>query len=91
MVLSTALFSIGASSAVAQAVRYNFAWDAEFKKFKTYKWVEIKDAQKVDEATDKEIKGALDAQLSKKRLARVNAVESTIEHNAISFMRSFAS
>jgi hypothetical protein len=48
-------------------VRYNFA-DAHFEKFKTYKWVEFKDAQKVDEQKNKQIKDALDVGLAKKKL-----------------------
>jgi len=61
-----------AGSCVAQDVRYNFA-NAPFKKFKTYKWVEIKNAQKVDQQKNKQIKDALDAELAKKRLTKTDA------------------
>jgi hypothetical protein len=44
-----------------------------FEKFKTYKWVEIKGAEKVDELKDKEIKDALDANLAKKGLTKTDA------------------
>jgi hypothetical protein len=72
MVLSTALLSITSGSAAVLGERYNFAAHAKFKKFKTYQWVEVKGAQKVDEQTDKEIKGALEAQLSQRRMAKAN-------------------
>jgi hypothetical protein len=61
------------TSAIAQDVHYNFAWDAQFKKFRTYKWVKIKDAQKADEMKDKEIKEAVEANLAKKGLPETDA------------------
>lgn len=64
---------LAASSATAQDVRYNFAFDAHFKKFKTYKWVEIKEAQKVDDLKDKEIKAALESTLAKNHLIESDA------------------
>ena len=52
---------------------YNFAFDTHFKKFKTYKWVEVKEAQKVDDVKDTEIKAALEATLAKNHLTRTDA------------------
>jgi uncharacterized protein DUF4136 len=72
IVLSSILLSLATSSAVAQDVRYNFA-DIHFDKFKTYKWVEIKGPEKVDELKDKEIKNALDARLTTKHLMKTEA------------------
>ncbi len=43
------LILLAAGTAVAQDVRYNFDKGADFSKFKTYKWVPIKDAAKVDD------------------------------------------
>ena len=40
---------LGAGAALAQDVRYNFSKDADFSKYKTYKWVPIKDAAKVSD------------------------------------------
>ena len=40
-------------SASAQDVRYNFDKNTDFSKFKTYKWVEVKDASKVNELVDR--------------------------------------
>ena len=60
------------SSAIAQDVRYNFA-DTRFEKFKTYRWVEIKDAQSVDEQKSKQIEDALEGQLAKKKLTKTDA------------------
>ena len=62
-----------ATAAMAPDVGYNFDADTHFEKFKTYKWVEIKDSQKIDELKDKEIKGVLDAALAKKRLTKTDA------------------
>jgi hypothetical protein len=73
-----ALFSIvlllmAASTAIAQDVRYNFDKDTDFSKFKSYKWVPIKDAAKVDDLRDKQIKEAVDAELAKKGLTKSDA------------------
>ena len=55
----------------AQDVRYNFDKDTDFSKFKTYKWVDIKDATKLNDIADKQVKEAVDAQLATKGLTRV--------------------
>jgi hypothetical protein len=60
-------------TAFGQDIRYNFDKGADFSKFKTYKWVQIKDAQKVDDLTDKQIKESIDAELAKKGLSKVEA------------------
>jgi Domain of unknown function (DUF4136) len=61
-----------ATSALAQDVRYNFDAQADFTKYKTYKWVDIKGAQKPDEIMDKQIVAALDSELAKKGLSKVS-------------------
>jgi hypothetical protein len=68
---SLALFLITISSATAQDVRYNFDKDTNFAALKTYKWVVIKDAQKVDSLEDKQIKDTVDAALAQKGLTKV--------------------
>ena len=55
-----------------QDVRYNFDKNADFSKFKTYKWVTLKDAAKVDDLTERQIKEALDAELAQKGLSEVD-------------------
>jgi Domain of unknown function (DUF4136) len=59
--------------AVAQDVRYNFDKDTNFSTFKTYKWVDLKDAAKLDSLRDKEIKDSVDAELAKKGLTRTDS------------------
>ena len=58
-------------TAFAQDIRYNFDKDTDFSKFKTYRWVQVKDAQKLDNLVDKQIKEAFDAELAKKGLSKV--------------------
>jgi len=60
-----------ASIASAQDVRYNFDKDTDFSRFKTYKWVDLKDAPKVDSLLDKQIKQTIDEELATKGLQRV--------------------
>jgi hypothetical protein len=42
--LALTLLALGVSQAAAQDVTYNFDQDTDFSKFKTYKWVSIKNA-----------------------------------------------
>ena len=67
------LFVLLVSSALAQDVTYNFDKSTDFSKFKTYKWVTIQGAQKPDDLTDKQIKEAIDAELTKKGLTKTDA------------------
>jgi len=59
-----------AIAAWAQDVRYNFASDANFSKYKTFKWVQIKGADSVDQITDGQLKRAVDRELATKGLTR---------------------
>ncbi len=63
---------VGASAASAQDVRYNFDKSANFPAFKTYKWVTMKDAPKLSDLADKQIRDAIDAQLATKGLQKVD-------------------
>ena len=62
-----------AGAALGQDVRYNFDKGTDFSKFKTYKWVEIKGAQKVDDIMDKQIKEAIDSALATKGLEKTTS------------------
>jgi hypothetical protein len=70
------LFLLG--TAFGQDVRYNFDKDTDFSKFKTYKWVAIKGAQKVDDLVDKQIKESIDAELAKKGLQKVEGEDANL-------------
>jgi len=70
---SIILFFLAVSAAVAQDVRYNFDKDTDFSKFKTYKWVPMKNAPKVDDLLDKQIKEAINTELAKKGLTETDA------------------
>jgi len=67
------LLVLTAGSTFAQDVTYNFDKSTDFSKFKTYKWVAIKGAQKLDTLADKQIRDAIDAELSKKGLTKTDA------------------
>jgi hypothetical protein len=71
LLFSGLLLLIVAGSAAAQDVRYNFDKEADFTKFKTYKWVPIQGATQVNDLLDSQIKGAIDAELAKKGLSKV--------------------
>lgn len=67
-----ALFLLALGNAFSQDVRYNFDKDTDFSKFKTYKWVTLKDAAKVNDILDKDIKAAIDNELAAKGLNKVD-------------------
>ena len=54
VLLPVMLFAI---CGLAQDVRYNFAAGENFSKFKTYKWVKIKDAQEVNQLAEQTVEG----------------------------------
>jgi hypothetical protein len=64
---------LSAVTAFGQDVRYNFDKNTDFSRFKTYRWVEIKDAAKVNDLVAKQIMGALDAELATKGLKKVDS------------------
>jgi Domain of unknown function (DUF4136) len=70
ILLPLMLFLLGISRIGAQDIRYNFDKDADFSKYKSYKWVELKDASKMDDLTDKAIRESVDAQLAAKGLSK---------------------
>jgi hypothetical protein len=68
------VFTIAADQrAFAQDVRYNFDRDADFSKYKTYKWVDNKNAQRLDDLAERQFKTAMDAELAKKGLSKVDS------------------
>jgi hypothetical protein len=70
LVLPLVLFLAGTGTAAAQDVRYNFDKQANFGAFKTYKWVVIKGANQLSDLVDRQVKAAVDAELSKKGLTK---------------------
>lgn len=68
-----ALLAVGVGSALAQDVRYNFDKSADFSKFKTYKWVDIKGSDHVNEIVQKQIQAALKAELATKGLTETDS------------------
>jgi hypothetical protein len=69
-VLSLALLLVWTGSAMAQDVRYNFDKSANFSAFKTYRWVVVKNAAKISELADRQIRAQIDVELAKKGLLR---------------------
>jgi len=67
-----------AGTAFGQDVRYNFDKNTDFSKFKTYKWVALKDAPQVNDLVDKQIKDAIDAQLATKGLSKVDSDDANL-------------
>ena len=71
--ISMVALLLAASNAVGQDVRFNFDKNTDFSKFKTYRWVALRDAVKVNDLIDKQIVATVDSELATKGLARVEA------------------
>jgi hypothetical protein len=61
---------VAAVSAAAQTPGYTFDRESDFSKYKTYKWVSIPNAQKLDDLTSDQLTGSLEVELAKKGLTR---------------------
>ena len=70
--LSTLILFLAISCAFGQDVRYNFDKDINFSKFKTYKWVILKDAPTANDLVTKQLKDAVDAELATKGLTKID-------------------
>lgn len=71
--LAFAALLLGVTPVVAQDIRYDFDKDKDFSKYKTYKWVSIKDADQPDDLTARQLVAAIDAELAKKGLTKTDA------------------
>jgi hypothetical protein len=67
-----------ASACFAQEVSYKYYPKANFSKYKTYKWVPIKDTAELDPLTDQLLKAATDAELAKKGLVKTEGAEADL-------------
>jgi hypothetical protein len=66
-------FVLIAAVALAQDVSYNFDKEADFSKYKTYKWVEVKGGDQIDQLAAKQITDAIDRQLATKGLTKTDS------------------
>jgi hypothetical protein len=57
----------------AQDVSYNFDQQADFTKFKTYRWVDVKGGDQVNQLVADQIRQAFDKNLATKGLAKTDA------------------
>src|SRR5215470_4667179 len=69
----TLLLGFALSPAAAQEVTYNFDRDTDFSKFLSYKWVDVKSEQQVDNLTKQQITIVIDAELAKKGLFKTES------------------
>lgn len=73
------IFTIAANQcAFAQDVRYNFDSSADFSSYKTYKWVDNPNAEKLSDLADRQFKAAVDAQLATKNLTKVDSDDANL-------------
>jgi len=88
------LLAIGANNAAAQDVRYDFDKQAPFSDYKTYKWVDIKGSDKVNELAQRQIKAALQAELATKGLTKTDSDDADLyigDQTAIGTEKQFSS
>src|ERR1700751_5380735 len=78
MLLAMVFAVLGATPVFAQDVRYDFDKDKDFSKYKTYKWVQIKEADQPDDLTAKQIKAAIDADLATKGMTKTESDDANL-------------
>jgi hypothetical protein len=67
-----------ATSAWAQKVSYNFDSQADFSKYRTFRWEQHPNSMNLDELTKNELGSALDAELATKGLTKVTGADSDL-------------
>ena len=88
LALGVFLFLVTSANAQNQSVMYNFDHEADFSKYKTYRWVSIKSADLGNFQIQEQIKAALEAELQKKGLTKSRAVPRTLTSAArVRFLR----
>jgi len=73
IILAIALLVGGVTATVAQDVRYNFDSGADFSTYKTYRWVDIKGADHVNQLVEKQIRQTIEAELATKGLQKTDS------------------
>jgi hypothetical protein len=69
----TIVLSLIAVCSMAQDVRYNFAAGQDFSLYRTYKWVQLTGAEKLNDLAEQQLRAAVDAEMAKKGLTRSEA------------------
>lgn len=71
-------FTLLAAAGFGQDVRYNFDQGTVFEKYRTYKWVQIKDAPQLNSLVDQQVKSAFEAELAKKGLVKATGDDANL-------------
>ena len=66
------LLSLVVGCGYAQDVRYNFAAGEDFSKYRTYKWVKVEKAERLNQLAESQLMAAVDTELAAKGLTKVN-------------------
>jgi hypothetical protein len=69
---STLGILLAATMAFSQDVRYNFDKNTDFSKFRTYRWVIIKDAPTANDLVTKQVREAVEKELATKGLTKID-------------------
>src|SRR5580765_9004433 len=66
------------SAGFAQEVWFKYYPNANFSKYKTYKWVPIENTAQLDPLTDQQLKASVDVELAKKGLRKTEGAEADL-------------
>jgi len=67
-----------ANAGFAQQVWHKYSPDANFSKYKTYKWLPIENTAQLDPLTGQQLKAAIDSELAKKGLVKTEVGEADL-------------
>lgn len=70
IVAALGVLAVGSGVARGQEVTYNFVAGTDFSTFKSYRWIDLPNAEKPDAIVDQQIRQAIDNNLAKKGLSK---------------------
>jgi hypothetical protein len=77
--ITAVLFGLSVGGLVlAQDVRFNFDQNADFSKYKTYRWAQHPDSKQIDQLTLRQLGAVMDAELAKKGLQKATGDSSDL-------------
>jgi hypothetical protein len=77
-IVATGLLAVGVGTAHAQDVKHNYVSGTNFAAFKTYRWIDLPNAEKPDQIVDQQIRTAIDNNLAKNGLTKATGEDADV-------------
>jgi hypothetical protein len=77
-IVAAGLLAVSVGTAHAQDVKHNYVSGTNFAAFKTYRWIDLPNAEKPDQIVDQQIRTAIDNNLAKKGLTKATGEDADV-------------